>query len=443
MKPSNYIITLTLIFVASSCTDFLDVKPRKGLVVPASLQDFQALLEKEGESQQDPQWGEISSDDFYYEDAVFASRNEIIRNAYTWDRGDVFGNEQLFDWLYHYRFIYHANTVLEGLNDIERTAQNSWDWDKLKGEALFFRAKCHFNIANIWADAFDPTSATAKLGIPLRLHTDFNQGSVRSTLEETYRQIIEDLEAASKLLPELPVHVVRPSKCAAYALLARVNLFMRNYPETLRYADACLKLKSELMDYAELSLSASYPIEMYNKEVIYHSYMLVGLTNSVVSPDLMALYDEGDLRVPLFFRESGAGFKGSYYGRSTLFAGIAVDEVYLMRAEAYARTGELDLAVADLNYLLQNRYAPDAFEPIATTDSEYLLHCILEERRKELVFRGIRWPDVKRLNLEGAGIKMTRTINGIEHVLNPNDARFSLPIPQGVVNITGMEQNPR
>jgi len=71
------------------------------------------------------------------------------------------------------------------------------------------------------------------------------------------------------------------------------------------------------------------------------------------------------------------------------------------------------------------------------------LGTILNERRKELLFRGLRWSDVKRLNRDGAGIILSREINNQEFVLPPNDKRYAIALPEDVLEMTGMEQNPR
>jgi hypothetical protein len=76
-------------------------------------------------------------------------------------------------------------------------------------------------------------------------------------------------------------------------------------------------------------------------------------------------------------------------------------------------------------------------------DATEALNIILIERRKELLMRGLRWMDIKRLNKEDAGIVMKRTINGQTYTLLPNDLRYSFPIPEDVISLSGMQQNPR
>ncbi|KQM68208.1 hypothetical protein ASE74_24205 [Pedobacter sp. Leaf216] len=71
-----------------------------------------------------------------------------------------------------------------------------------------------------------------------------------------------------------------------------------------------------------------------------------------------------------------------------------------------------------------------------------MLEQILLEGRKELLLRGLRWIDVKRLNKEGAGISFTRTSKGIVYNLLANSTGFTLPIPEQVVELANLPQNP-
>jgi len=137
----------------------------------------------------------------------------------------------------------------------------------------------------------------------------------------------------------------------------------------------------------------------------------------------------------------GYSFKGSYSVYS-LFIGIATDEVYLMRAECNARLGNKDAALNDLNTLMVTRWSTGTFIPFTAATSQDALNIILQERRKELIFRNLRWMDIKRLNKDGANITLTRIIGGQTYTLPPNDNRFALPLPADIVKMTGMPQNP-
>ena len=226
---------------------------------------------------------------------------------------------------------------------------------------------------------------------------------------------------------------------------------MRKYDQVLLYADSSLKLYSTLLDYNTINTAANKPFPEFIPEIIYYAY-----TNNnyyympiqeKVDSSLYRSYNDNDLRKHAFFKANNDGshaFKGSYHSSgSGLFFGLAVDEVYLMRAEAYARQGKVSEAMDDLNTLLAKRWKDGMFTPFTAAGKEEALQLILKERRKELLLRGLRWTDIKRLNKEGANITLTRVLNGQTYTLQPNDSRYALPIPEDVIEISGMTQNPR
>ncbi|HMR85807.1 MAG TPA: RagB/SusD family nutrient uptake outer membrane protein, partial [Niabella sp.] len=137
-------------------------------------------------------------------------------------------------------------------------------------------------------------------------------------------------------------------------------------------------------------------------------------------------------------------FKGSYAQSTSNFSGLATDEIWLIFAECLARRGYsgLEAATSNLNHLLKHRYNKDSFVSLAYNDIGDLLNRILSERRKELLFRGIRWSDIKRLNKEGQNIILTRVFEGNTYTLLPNANYYALPIPHTLVEDFGLEQNP-
>ena len=135
--------------------------------------------------------------------------------------------------------------------------------------------------------------------------------------------------------------------------------------------------------------------------------------------------------------------KGTYTGSAFPFTGIATDEVYLMRAECNVRLGNLSTATRDLNHLLLNRFKAGTYKPVQYNNAQDLLVLILKERRKELLWRGLRFLDLRRLNLEGYGITPSRTVGGNTYVLLPNSPLYVLPIPDDEIAASGIQQNKR
>lgn len=449
------IILLTLFILGTGCKKFLNEKPDQKLETLTRISDLQALLDNDQiVNQKNPRAAEVGADDYYLTDDGWKGLNEFDKRMYTWGKQKLFPEGSSSDWSNAYVVVNIANTVLSNMDNVFRMPGDQEDWNDVKGQALFLRGQAFLQVALIWAKAFDEATAATDPGIPLRLSPDSNIKTTRATLKQTYDQIISDLKMAAELLPPLSKHMVRPSKAAAYALLARIYLSMRKYTDMGAYADLSLKIKNSLKDFSSLNEghAGSFPFAprfSNEEEIIFESGMMnapaLNLMTARIDSGLYASFSANDLRKKLFFRSNSTttfGFRGNYTGSWTLFSGLATNEVYLMRAEYNARAGNVSAAMADLNKLLEMRFARNTFVPLTAGSAKVALLLVLIERRKELMMRGLRWMDIKRLNKENANIILRRTVNGETYVLPPNDPRYAMPIPEDVIRITGIEQNP-
>ncbi|RZL13877.1 MAG: RagB/SusD family nutrient uptake outer membrane protein, partial [Pedobacter sp.] len=426
----------------SGCEKFLDEKPDKKLIVPETMRELQQLLDGyRSMNESDAASGEISAGDNVLPDADWAASTEFYRKMYIWD--SHYSTTLANDWYLPYRRVYQSNVVLE---EAEKIGNTDPAYNSVVGQALFFRSISFFTLATHFSLQYDPVNASKDMGIPLRLHTDFNEASKRSTNKETYDQVISDAKRAIRLLPVRQVIALRPSKIAAYGLLSRVYLAMNNFPLAKLYADSCLQYNPPLLNYNTHSTTAAYPFLRLNEEVIFESSMTsvspIGL-NAEVAPELYAMYEPNDLRKVLFFKFRAANrynLKGSYENNIGQFNGIATDEIYLIRAECLVRAGNVAAGMDDLNTLLVKRYKTGTFIPLAVHADA--LKTVLKERRKELLMRGVRWSDLKRLNLLGENITLTRIVNGVTYTLEPNSLKYALPIPDEIV-ARGVTQNLR
>lgn len=447
----NIFVLIVVIVTTFSCKKYLDAKPDQQLVIPSKVEDLQALLDMNSRMNRHGfSYGEGSSDNFYVTNAIFNGLNEGNRNNYTW--GDELEyNTNSSGWASLYQMIYLANVALEGIDKIEYNSSNKVTWENVKGSALFFRSMGFLKVALTWANAFDENTAASDLGIPLRLNSDFNEPSVRSSILKTYEQILDDALASARFLPIVPAHVMQPSKPAAYALLSRAYLSMRRYDKAGAYADSCLQLFNTLIDYNILNASQSFPVPQFNNETIFYcdrpSTSLLAPTRANIDTILYQSYNNNDLRKQIYFKDNGNGsysWKGNYTKSGSLFDGIAADEVLLTRAECFARKGKTTEALKDLNDLIRKRFKTGSFTDIQASNAEAALQIILKERRKELLMRDLRWMDLKRLNKEpGMETTLKRIVTNQTHTLAPNDNRYALPIPMSIISITNMPQNPR
>ena len=73
---------LLLLCLSAGCENFLDEKPNKQQAIPATLADFQALLDNFSViSDSDPSSSEISADDYYLTDTDWAGLTEEYRRV--------------------------------------------------------------------------------------------------------------------------------------------------------------------------------------------------------------------------------------------------------------------------------------------------------------------------------------------------------------------------
>ena len=434
--------------------EFLDIKPNKALVVPSQLAHYQALLDAATVAMnQGPGLQVLAGDEFYHPESNINNLNFIERNSYLWAER-IFEGKGALDWEYPYKAIFNANIAIDGLSKIKRDAANQKEWDQIYGSALFYRAFSVYSLADVFAAPYRQTTAGDLPGIPYRTEMDVNQITGRGTLQQTYEKIINDLVQADELLDDPMRYVHRPSGVAVKAALARIYLSMGQYDQAQKMATAALAIQGTLLDYNALNPASARqfpsPFAGTNYEIIFHynlsGYSLVSSPLTGVDTLLYRSYHKDDLRKSYFFvqRPSGAfGFKGSYSGGAGLYGGLVTDELYLIRAECYARKQQVDLALTDLNLLLSARFKKDTFVPLTAT-SETILELVLTERKKELLARGLRWSDLRRLNQDPRfAITLRRTVKGVEYELPPNNNRYVFPIPDDEIPLSGIEQNPR
>lgn len=450
MKKYIIIQVFVLIcFAFLSCDKYLDIQSDTRLVIPNSIVDLQKILDNNSAMnfQKGTKCEEIT-DDFYLTETNYNRLKDPDRSAYIWSRYETLNSS---NWSKAYSVVYNANLVLDRLDKVKRTDENAVSWDRVKATALFYRANHYLTLLWTYAKVYDAQNAKTDLGIVLRNTSDFNVKSIRSTVELGYRTVIEDLKEAAGRMPDNSAHVLQPNLKAVFGLLSRAYLSMSKYDSAYHYADLALDKEFLLLDFndeQDVKSSANFPFLSFNKETIFYEEMQSGgfmtISNHTVAPELFVQYEVNDLRKIAFFKSSSDGtvsFKGNYTGNNFWFNGLSNNELLLTRAECFARSGKLKEAQNDLNKLLEKRYRIGTFVPYVFVTKEDALNIILAERRKELLFRGLRFMDIKRYNLEGRNIVLRREIDGAIYELAPNDNWYAHPLPDDIVQIAGIPQN--
>ena len=449
------LLFIFIVATATSCNkhDWLDVKSNKSDLVPKSFSDLQAILDNtEVMNFNYPELGFLGSDNYYLTYSSWQGAfTSAERNAYIWSR-DIFEGATCVDWDAVYKTVAYTNIVLEGLDNITPSAVQQDQYNNVKGSALFYRAYVFYDLAGLFAKPWDSATASFDLGIPLRLSADVNVASKRSSVQETYNKIIEDLKQAETLLPETPLYLTRPSKAAVEGLLARVYFNRRQYDQSLSWSEKYLEKRNSLLDFNSLDSNAYFKLpglQPVNPEITFYSTALIYSISVFPKVDTMLYqsYQAADLRRAMFFVSSGQDhlFTGAYSGSVPLFAGIATNEIMLINAESNARLGNLSASMDVLNKLLSKRYITGSFTPLDAASTDEAIDTIISERRKELPFTGnLRWQELRRLNTEPArSVTLTRLLNGTVYKLPPADNRYVYPIPPDEVKLSGLQQNPR
>lgn len=309
-------------------------------------------------------------------------------------------------WSFGYNQIYAANTVYSGVSASTKLSQA--DKDQLMGEALFVRGLIHFYLVSLYG------------AIPYVTTTDYEQNQLvhRMPTAEVYNHIIADLEMAKTLLPAdyFGGTRIRPNKFVASALLARVYLYNGNNAEASNAASTVIN------ETALYTLEPNFD-DAFLKDSPSTVWQLIPQTDGrntsegasfifnagpppfgALRPELIDAFETGDLRKAHWTRAITSGSNTWYHAykykqrsptASTQEYSIALrlSEMYLIRAEARARLGELSNAIGDLNTI---RSLAGLGATTAVTQQE-LLTAILNERRVELFTEfGHRFFDLKR-----------------------------------------------
>jgi len=457
-KSKIYILSALLAAVSgmSSCKKYLDASPNKQLTVPAVEQDLRAILDNNNAMNTAySAYGAFASDEYYVSDKNYQSLTDIpAKDYYVWGlNGEP--TDKYNDWSTSYSRIFSVNVVLDNITSVKLNGASQQDLNAVKGEALFYRAYSHFQLSQIYALPYNPASASTTLGIPLRLTSDINEKITRPSLREDFGSIITDMKQAVSLLPDISLTKLRPNRPAAYAALANVYLVMQDFKDAQLMADSALNINDSLIDYNTVSASQTAPFPLFNKEVLWQADVayssILATSRAKTSNDLYERYTTNDLRKNLYFNNSNGvitykgHYNGQWQGSSVYFGGLTVDEVYLIKAEAEAREGDVLTAMNVLNTLAKNRFVKDGFIPFSAPDKDSAIHIIMDMREKELCFRGMsRWTDIRRFNqISGEEVTINRQLLGQPYQLNPGDDHYAFLIPQEVIDNSDIQQNTR
>ena len=300
------------------------------------------------------------------------------------------------------------------------------------------RAFCHFDLVKMFAQPY--TYKKDALGVPVMLVTENGQPA-RNTVEEVYTQIVADLKEAETLMADNYSREGAIDAAAAWnktsiqALLSRVYLYMGEWQNAADYATKVINSgKYSLLSGDKYLAMFTQNTSAKGDEIIFQMYSSIknsywdgsgweqmsyittpadggnGSADVCASEDLIALFEEGDIRLNLYalmnntdwFTLKYAGKEGSAVPKENNTPIIRLSEMYLNRAEAIYNGAVISgVTAADDLATLAAKRGIEAPSPSETA--------ILEERRRELAFEGHILHDLKRtgngvVRTDGAGV---------------------------------------
>jgi hypothetical protein len=363
--------------------------------------------------------------------------------------------------------------------------------ERLMGEAKFLRAFMYFTLVKCYGGVpiVDHLSS-----IPLSAE-DKTMQLTRRTAAEVYAFIEKDLNEAASVLPNKSEYAAsekaRASKGAAYALLAKVSLYQKNWQKVVDYSNKVTGY-SISPDYAkmfrlegendgesifEINGNGAVPargIQGYsNTQGVRDSF---GWGFNQPSQSLVKAYETGDLRkeatiifrgttlydgrvIPHIYKNNDKGEQEidttlspryNFKAYSSAFTDVwetdanikylRYAEVLLMKAEAFNELGQTSEAIPLLN---QIRFRAGLGDTPAVSQAD-VRKAIWKERRVELAFEFDRFFDLVRTGQAKEAFKADKSKDFPNGKVFTEGRNELFPIPDSFIRQTeGMsQQNP-
>lgn len=432
--------TITLLWLIISC-DPLDVEPTDLIPDEDAITDLKGLnaavvgvydgLQRTDISQHYMTFGDLSADNMEAVGSRIAYR-QVADNRINPNNIRMEGI-----WNAHYDVINRVNTVLDNIDNVEGVSQEQIN--RKRGEVLFIRALCHFNLVRVFGPIPIKTSATSGI-------TPEDLNIPRSSVTDVYNQIIEDLDNAHAFLESTGKGVSSlVSDGAVLSLLARVYLHQGDFEKVEEFTGEVMNLGYELVPGEEYELIFDESSE--NDEIIFQIDYSDDDVNSLADYYLPSARFEVGLTEEAYNLFSADDFRAEIAapaGSSDLFCDkytdIAIDsdnsivlrytDILLMRAEAlnelaYVEDGE----AFNLLNLVRLRAGIPALNSNDLVNQDQFRQAIATERRKEFLGEGHRWHDLKRT---GRALEVLTFLESEDQLL--------YPIPQSEIDTNESEQ---
>ncbi len=374
--------------------------------------------------------------DMMGEDLVMtAAGNGWFNTIYKWDGHRNENNGTVyFVYRFYYKLIANANMIIANIDNITGDAAQK---AAIKGQALAYRAWCHFQLVQFFGDRYNASAVpNNQLGVSIMTMNTI-EPIPRSTVEEVYTQILTDINESITLLGTASArpHKSHLNLSVAKGIKARVALAMQNYALAAQMADEA-RAGYNLMTNTEYKAGFNklsnqewmWGTEMISEQGVYFysffAYMSWNFSSTnirgnpkAINAQLYALIPATDVRktlwepapttvnfpLPLttFARYAYMNRKFMAFDAASSWGDVPymrAGEMYYIAAEAYARLGGAANELLAQQRLFTVNVNRDPSYVQSTNTGQALIDEIMVYRRVELWGEGHRFLDLKRTN---------------------------------------------
>jgi hypothetical protein len=250
-KTGSYpalVLLIAILVMTSSCRKYIYLEPKdatydqvfwtNGSNVEKSVSGAYGILRSAFRDERSYfVFGDLPTDAFRLDGGTFWNYQDLLyERRFTYSYAPYL-EQSLHNWTRFYRAVNQTHLIIENTEKIDVDKFNGGQEEKnqLLGEGHFLRAFTYFYLTRVWGD---PVITRESVKDPTKV-----QPIGRSSEAEAIDYCIEDLQKATQLLSfnaETGLGKTRADKGAAFALLAQVYAWKKDYANASRYCDSVL-----------------------------------------------------------------------------------------------------------------------------------------------------------------------------------------------------------
>lgn len=481
-KIFSLVAGLATLGVLGCSEDFLDVQPSQFLtaqqvaeaaannpdVVAGSMSGIYTLMFQTGTG------GTGGHDDFgqkgydIYSD-MLSGDVALARSSYGWYRTitefqtttDFTFQDNYQVWRYYYRLIRSANLVIDALGGNDATPTNQEN-QFIMGQAKAMRANSYFYLAQFFQPAYNASEEI----LPLYTTPDDPNGP-KVAAQQIYDLIVDDLTTAITLLDGFTRSAKsQVDQSVAQGMLAYVYGAMGNYAEVKTLTAAVINSGAyPIMDANEATGGFNdvntpgwmWGVDLTNDnglnlvswwgqmDAFTYSYQWAG-DRKAIDKGLFDAIPANDVRKGQFLDNPSSGYYlvaiNKFYDPARVTGGqrfittdylyMRVAEMYLLNAEASAKTGDEATARTSLKALLAERFAtPADYAYVDLLSGQALEDEIYLQTRIEFYAEGKSYLAMKRN--QATIVRGSNHLSNVGTPISYDDDRLTFEVPQSEI----------